>query len=142
MERTDLELGTIMLLDRVQKRHPISRDEHRQLKKAVLVEGRYPHLIVAAKVAAATGDKARYIRERGFNTRYYQDMIVDLIKEHQPVTREDIDGLLLDKLPEVLTEEQKLKKIHNLLFELGGRQGRIRNAGSRRYPQWVLNDVS
>ncbi|MBI2354302.1 MAG: putative DNA binding domain-containing protein [Deltaproteobacteria bacterium] len=140
MERTDLDLGTIMLLDRVQKRYPISRDEHRLLKKAALVEGRYPHLIIAAKVAAAAGDKARYIRERGFNTRYYQDMIVDLIKEQQPVTREDIDRLLLDKLPEVLTEEQKRKKIHNLLFELGGRQGRIRNAGSRRYPQWVLND--
>ena len=49
MERTDLDLGQVMLLDRVQKRHAISRDEHRRLKAAGLVEGRYPNLMVAAR---------------------------------------------------------------------------------------------
>lgn len=142
MERTDLDLGIIILLDRVQKRQLISHEEHRRLKTAALVEGRYPNLIVAAKVAATTGDKARHIRERGFNTRYYQDMIVDLIKEHQPVTREDIDRLLMDKLPEVLTEDQKLDKIHNLLNTLSRKQGRIKNVGNRRNSQWVLAETS
>jgi len=61
-----------------------------------------------------------------------------LIREHQPVTREDIDRLLLDKLPEVLTEAQKLDKIHNLLNTLSRKQGKIRNVGSRRFSQWVL----
>lgn len=35
--RTDLSLETIILLDRVQKRHPITRDEHRKLKSQKLV---------------------------------------------------------------------------------------------------------
>jgi ATP-dependent DNA helicase RecG len=142
MVNTDLDLGTIILLDRVQKRQRISPDEHRRLKTAKLVEGRYPNLLVAAQVAAATGEKARHIRERGFDNRYYRDLILDLIGEHQPVSREDIDNLLLDKLPEVLTLEQKLKKIHNLLFDLSGKQGRIRNDGSRRHPKWVLDGPS
>ena len=139
MGRTDLDLGTIMLLDKVQKRQQITPDEHRRLKAAKLVEGRYPHLLVAAKVAAATGDKARHIRERGFNSQYYQDLIVALVTEHQPVLREDIDRLLLDKLPEVLTDAQKLDKIHNLISALARKHRKIKNVGSRQYPKWVLN---
>lgn len=139
MTNTELDLATIMLLDRVQKRQRISPDEHRRLKSAKLVEGRYPNLIVAAQVAAVTGEKARHIRDRGFNSRYYQDLLLELIREHQPVLREDVNRLLLDKLPEVLTEVQKLDKIHNLLNSLSRKQGKIQNVGSRRYPKWVLN---
>ena len=53
-----------MLLDRVQKRQSINPEEHRRLKAAKLVEGRYPNLIVAAQAAAATGEKAKQIRDR------------------------------------------------------------------------------
>lgn len=140
MERSDLDLETIILLDKVQKRRQLMRDEHRQLKKKGLVEGRYPNLTVSGKIASITGEKARHIRDRGFNTRYYQDLLLELMREHQPVSREDIDRLLLDKLPEVLTDSQKLDKIHNLLSGLSSKQGKIRNTGSRRYSHWVLVD--
>ncbi len=136
MAQTDLDLGIIILLDKVQKGQRISTDEAKRLKAAKLAEGRYPNLIVAGRVAAVTGDKAQHIRNRGFDNRYYRDLIVDLVREHQPVSREDIDKLLLDKLPEVLTHEQRLSKIHNLLSSLSGK--RIRNAGSRQESQWVL----
>lgn len=142
MSRTELDLETIILLDRVQKRHAITRDEHKRLKAAKLVEGRFPNPVVAAEIAAATGVKAKHIRDRGLDNLYYQDFIVELIRKHQPVTREDVDAMLLDKLPEVLSYDQKLKKIHNLLYELSHRQRRIRNAGSRRCPQWVLTESS
>ncbi len=138
MANTDLDLATIMLLDRVQKRQSISPEEHRRLKAAKLVEGRYPNLIVAAQVAAVTGEKAKHIRDRGFDNRYYRDLILDMIGKHQPVSREEINELLLDKLPEVLNEDQKMDKIHNLVSSLSGK--RIRNIGSRRTPRWVLMD--
>ena len=67
MERSDLDLGQVILLDRVQKRLSIRRDEHRILKAAGLVEGRYPNLMVAGVVARATGDTGRHIRDRGFD---------------------------------------------------------------------------
>lgn len=140
MARTDLDLGLIILLDKVQKRQRISADDSKRLKAASLVEGRYPTLLVAGRVAAAVGEKARHIRDRGFDSQYYQDMIVALVREHQPVAREDIDRLLLDKLPEVLTPKQKLNRIHNLLRKLA-ETGLIVNQGSRRWPKWVSADA-
>lgn len=137
MERTDLDLGQAMLLDRVQKGQRIDRDEHRRLKSAGLVEGRYPNLIVAGAVAKATGEAGRHIRERGFNQQYYLDLILALVREHGPVGREEIDQLLLPKLPDRLTEQQKRRKINNLLQKLR-RAGNIRNRGSRPQPAWVL----
>ena len=136
MSRTDLGLSTIMLLDRVQKHQPISTDENKRLKAMKLVEGRYPNLFVAAAIAAVTGKKAEHIRDRGFDSQYYRDLILQLIRQHQPVSREDINRLLLDKLPEVLSEDQKLTKIHNLLTSLSGK--RILNEGTRQQSKWVL----
>ncbi|OGQ96832.1 MAG: hypothetical protein A2521_04870 [Deltaproteobacteria bacterium RIFOXYD12_FULL_57_12] len=137
MVHTELDLSTIMLLDKVQKRRPLTPEEHRRLKVRKLAEGRYPHTVVAGKVAAAVGEKARHIRDRGLESRYYRDLILELIKKHQPVTRDDINRLLLDKLPEVLDDAQKRNRIHYLLGKLAT-EGRIRNEGSRKFPRWVL----
>ncbi len=138
MARGDLDLGSIMLLDKVQKRVTISAEDAKRLRAARLVEGRYPNLMVAGPIAAATGQKAQHIRNRGLDSRYYRDLILELLRQHQPVTREDIDRLLVDKLPEVLTREQKLNRIHNLLRQLAEAKA-IVNAGSRRWPKWVLS---
>jgi ATP-dependent DNA helicase RecG len=137
MERTDLGLEEVMFLDRVQKSLSISREEHRRLKAAGLVEGRYPNLIVAASVARATGEAGRHIRERGFEKQYYLDLILALVREHGPVSREDVNQLLLPKLPDRLADAQKRRKVNNLLQELR-RSGRIENRGSRKKPGWVL----
>jgi len=143
MDRTDLALWQVMLLDRVQKRQCIGRDEHRRLKAEGLVEGRYPNLMVAGGVAKATGETGRHIRERGFDKRYYLDLILALVREHGPVVRKDVDDVLVPKLPDRLSDEQKRRKVHNLLQELR-RTGRIANRGTRSHPEWVsaeaLND--
>lgn len=59
---------------------------------------------------------------------------MDLVSEHQPVSREDIDKLLLTKLPDVLTADQKTNRVHNLLASLSSK--RIRNAGTRQDSRW------
>jgi ATP-dependent DNA helicase RecG len=138
MRSADLDLETIILLDRVQKRFSLDKEEHQRLKRLGLVESRYPNLVVAADIAAATGDKARHIRDKGLDNRYYQEMILKLIRTHQPVTREDVDAVLLVKLPEVLDSKQKQRKIGNLLMRLSHKLKVIENAGSRTKPQWVL----
>lgn len=137
MEQTTLPLSLVMLLDRVQKGRGITREEHKRLKAAGLVEGRYPTVMVSATMAKATGDVARHIRERGFNKQYYLDLIVALVQEHGPVTRRHVDELLLPKLPDRMTDEQKRRKVHNLLQELR-RGDRIANHGSRTEPKWVI----
>lgn len=137
MDRADLDLREVMLLDKIQKRITISRQEHAQLKAAGLVEGRYPNLLIAGHVAKLTGHEAKHIRERGLNKQYYMTLIIELIREHGPVGRSQINDLLMDKLPEVYSEKQKLDKIHNLLTELK-RKNRIHNIGARARPEWEL----
>jgi ATP-dependent DNA helicase RecG len=136
MERTDLDLAQVLLLDRVQKGQQIGRDDHRRLKSAGLVEGRYPNLIVAGAVAKATGDAGRHIRERGFDKQYYLDLILALVREHGPVDRKDVDQLLVPKLPDLLTDDQKRRKVNNLLQQLR-KAGSIVNQGTRASPKWV-----
>lgn len=136
MERTDLDLGHVILLDRVQKGQRIDRGDHQRLKAAGLVEGRYPNVIVSGALAKATGEAGRHIRERGFDKQYYLDMILALVREHGPVGRKDVDELLVPKLPDRLSGQQKLRKVHNLLQELR-RAGRITNRGTRAEPNWV-----
>lgn len=137
MERTDLGLAQVMLLDRVQKGKRIDREEHRLLKSRGLVEGRYPNPIVAASVAKVTGEVGRHILERGLDKQYYLDLILALVEEHGPVKRSDVDDVLISKLPDRLTLEQKRRKVRNLLQELR-RAGKIINQGSRSRPRWCI----
>jgi ATP-dependent DNA helicase RecG len=138
IEKVDLSLLDVMALDKVQKGYHISKEEHKRLKRNKLIEGRDPNLFLSSKVASATGEEARHIRYRGFDQKYYKDIILELVKEHGPISRQKIDNLLMDKLPEVLVEKQKKTKIHNLLFILSGREKKIENRGSRKYPLWAM----
>jgi ATP-dependent DNA helicase RecG len=137
MERTDLDLWAVILLDKIQKGISIEHDQHTKLKKLGLVEGRYPNLYISARVAAATNQKARHIRQRGLERQYYKDLIFELIRQYGSVSRKEIDTLLLDKLPEALSPKQKDSMVHNLLMALRI-EGIIRNAGTRRSPKWII----
>ena len=137
MERTDLDLLTVILLDKVQKRIRISREECKKLKNIRAIEGRYPNIFVSSWVAFVTEEKARHILNKGLDNKYYREIVQQLVREHGPVSRKEIDKLLLNKLPEVLTAKQKKDKTHNLLASLV-REEIIENKGSNRSPQWIL----
>ena len=138
IEKADLDLGTVVALDKVQKRKPLTPEELKHLRRLKLVEGRAPNVFVASKIAALTGDKAQYIRNRAFDTGHYKQMILDFIGEFGSATRKDIDGLLKGKLSEVLTPNQQAIKIKNLLAEMARKDNSIRNLGSRTKPDWRL----
>ena len=138
MKRMDLDLETIILLDRVQKRQPITKEEHKCLKADKLVEGRFPNPIVAAQIAAITGEKGKHILNKGFDDGYYRESILKIIRENKPVSRKDIDGMLMKMLPDILSNDQKLQKIHNLMMFLAHKQQQIKNVGSRGQPKWVV----
>jgi ATP-dependent DNA helicase RecG len=104
------------------------------------VEGRYPNLIVASAVAKAAGEAGRHIRERGFDKRYYLDLILEVVREHGPVTRADVDQALVPKLPDRLSQQQKVRKVHNLLQELR-REEKIENRGTRAKSAWVVKET-
>lgn len=115
MSKTDLALKTVVLLDRVQKSLPITDPEISQLKKLKLIEGRKPNLYISASIAGVTGEKTDYIKNKGFDNKYYRDLILEFITTFKHASRNELENLLEDKLPKVLSEQQKKDKIKNSL---------------------------
>jgi ATP-dependent DNA helicase RecG len=136
----ELTLEDIIVLDKVQKKKPITDHDVQHLRKLGLIEGRKPNYFISAKVASSTADgdlKAQYIKHRGFDDAHYRNLILEYLKQYHSASREDLDRLLYDKLPSILTEKQKDNKVHNYLTALK-QSGLIRNKGSDRKSCWVL----
>ena len=138
IEKADLDLYTTFLLDKVQKNQQLTKEESQHLKKQKLVEGRYPNIFVISKIAAITGDKSAYIKNRAFDKDYYKKLIIEYLSKYHSASREDFDKLLLNKLPDILNEKQRLNKIKNLLSELSQKDKRIKNVGTRSISKWIL----
>lgn len=136
-QNKDLTLEEIMMLDKVQKKLPLTAFEEKYLKHKKLIEGRKPNFYIGLKVAQKTGQKADYTKNKGFDKQYYLDLIVKAIKQHQEMSRKEIDELLWNKLPEWMNEQQKKNKVNNLLSELS-RKVLIKNVGTYQKSKWVL----
>lgn len=115
MENADLDLGTTVLLDNLQKGKQISDNAISLLRKMKLIEGRKPNIHISKKVAQASHQEVQYTDMKGFDDQYYKDLIIKALKEHKCLKRSDMDNLLINKLPGVLNEGQKKNKIDNLL---------------------------
>lgn len=113
-----LSLVEIEMLSRLQMHRPLSDDEISYLRKRKLVEGRKSSLYIAKSVAKATGQKAEYTRNKGLDDNYYKDLILKALDQHMTMSRPEIDSLLMTKLPEALTDKQKVSKIGHLLTAL------------------------
>jgi ATP-dependent DNA helicase RecG len=113
-----LSLEHIMLLDKMQKHKPLNDDEIRQLRQKKLIEGRKPNFYISSKVAKKTGQEGDYIKMRGIDDDYCKKLIIDYLKEFSEGTRADFEAVLLEKLPDVLNEQQKKTKIKNILQTL------------------------
>jgi len=137
IQKTDLPLSDILALDRVQKKLPLDDDMVKHLRRANLIEGHKPNLHVSAMVANATASKADYIRTRALDDEFYAKQLTDYLEKFGQANREEVNKLLLNKLSDALTVEQKDDKIGNLLTKLR-RKGLIRNTGSRGQPIWKL----
>lgn len=136
MSKTDLDLKTVVLLDRVQKGLPITEVEIKQLKKIGLIEGRKPNLYISSSIAKVTGDKSSYIKLRGFKDEHYKKMIIDYLGTYKTANKQDIDKLILDILPTILDENKKSNKVRNLVYAMSKRDKTIVNKGTTRNPVW------
>jgi ATP-dependent DNA helicase RecG len=118
MTDSNLSLSTIALLDSVQKKQDISDEAIKHLRKLKLIEGRKPNIFISSQVAKASDSKGEYIRNRGFDNKHYEKMILEYLKKFSSASRKDINELILDKLPDILNEKQKEIKIKNLLYNM------------------------
>lgn len=138
-KKDDLSLTEVILLDKVQKGQAITDEAAKLLKKKALIEGRKPNFYISAELAGITNQKATYTRNKGLNKEFYKELIIQHIQNHSFATRDEINQLLLDKLPQFMTEKQRDIKIHNILRELSGNV--IVNIGSKTKPKWILKEI-
>jgi ATP-dependent DNA helicase RecG len=131
----EINLTEVILLDKVQKSLPITDDAAKMLKKKGFVEGRKPNYFISAHIAEATNQKAEYTRNKGLDKEVLMSFIMKHIGHYGFATREEIDTLLLDKLPDYMDSKQRKKKIENILQEM--KKDKIRNSGTSRFPKWV-----
>jgi ATP-dependent DNA helicase RecG len=140
IEKADLDLYSTFLLDKVQKNQQLLKDQYQHLKKLKLVEGRYPNIFVTSKIASITGDKTTYIKNRAFDKIYYKKLILEYIRKYNSASRQEINELLLNKLPDILNETQKLSRIKNLIYEMAHKDSSIKNKGPAKKPKWIINN--
>ncbi len=113
--------------------------EIKLLRAKGLIEGKKPNIIISAKEAQTTGQKAVYTRNKAFSKQQYFDWIMQGIQDHGSLSRKDIEELVWTKLSDLYDEKQKKKKITNLISEMS-RNETIKNVGSDAAPKWVLKE--
>ncbi len=137
-DHQDLDLQTVFLLDRVQKGLPIDKTDVDKLRAAKLVEGRISSLFLSASAAKSIDDSASYIKNKGFDDKYYKDLVVEYIKKYHKAKRKDINDLLWDKLPASLSDKQKANKIHNILTALKKSEVIDKDTDNQQKSSWIL----
>ncbi len=136
-EKTNLDIDKVMLLDRVQKCYPITKEQSDYLKKENLVEGRYPNIYISSDIAKITDKRETYIYNTGLENDFYKSLIIKYIKEYGQASRKEIINLLKDKLPSSLKEKNKVSRIRYLL-DLLKKEGKIYNDTKSGQSCWRL----
>lgn len=139
-EHPELDLETVFLLDQVQKGHgqQLSKNAISLLRKHNLIEGRANSLYLSAEGAKTIDEEAAYIKNKAFDDQYYKDLIVKYLNRYHSATKIQLRNLLLEKLPDSLSDNQKERKLGNLLTSLR-KQNIISVVGhDGRQPIWAL----
>lgn len=137
-DHQDLDLQTIFLLDKVQKGLPIDKVDADRLRSFKLVEGRLSSLYLSASAAKSIDESANYIKNKGFDDKYYKDLIVEYLKKYERAKKKDIRDLLWDKLPNALNDTQKENKIRNLLSSMKKKDIIEPDSSNQQKSYWIL----
>lgn len=111
----DLDLSTVFLLDKIQKKEVISKESYLKLKKQELVEGRYPHIYVSYKVANIVGQQTDYVKNKGLSNDVYKQIIISALETMERASVTELKEIFLGALPAVLNDRQQSKKVSNIL---------------------------
>jgi ATP-dependent DNA helicase RecG len=110
-EKPDLSLSDVIVLDKLQKKKKLTEQEANRLNNEKLL-----------------GSKEQ--------PDMYKFIILEYLNNSSDgLSREEIDGLLMNALPSSLNREQKNTKIHNLLSAMQ-KDNLIENVGTRKHSLW------
>jgi len=97
-KRPELNLDDVILLDKVQKKQPISETEIQRLRDLKLIAGVASELQIVGNYTKITYHD-------------YKQMILDLIRQNGSATREDIVNLIMPTLSPDESKKKRLRKI-------------------------------
>jgi ATP-dependent DNA helicase RecG len=136
--KKDLSLYEIYLLDRVQKNKSLTTDEAKLLKQKRYLDGKKGHYFISASIAEVTGEKIEYTRKKGFSTKIYSDILLEILQHHKKgLSRKELEELVIHQFPESLSTSEKKVKLTGILTKLR-KEGKIKNSGSDNKPSWTL----
>ena len=98
-------------------------------------------MFVSFKVANSVGQKANYIRNKGLDDDICKQLIIKALEAMGEASKQDLMEILEKALPDVLSEEQKSKKVSNLLQAMK-KEGMIAARGTNRYAKWYVINKS
>ena len=93
-----------------------------------------------ASVAKSIEDQAGYIKIKDLDDQYYKTLIIEYLKQYSKANRKEINKLLLDKLPDSLSDDQIKHKVHNLLTTLKNKNVIEKDGENQRKANWILKD--
>jgi ATP-dependent DNA helicase RecG len=146
-DKQDLDIGNVILLDRVQKYDKqvtdkqISKDQAKALKKLKLVEGRYPNIYLSHEIARVTDSIINYEKNTNYNDfrNVFENMIIEVLKTRKTgMTKSEMIDYVHHHLPYTLQFDQtKLDKdISNSMTKLKINQ-KIITIGNNRSTKYL-----
>lgn len=136
-EKANLNIDQVILLDKVQKKYPVTKAQSDYLRKDKLIEGRYPNIYISSDIAKVTGEKESYIYNSGLENDYYKSLIMKYITKYGKASRKELENLLKDKLPATLNEDNKVNRVRYLLETLR-KEKKIYNDKSENMSCWKI----
>ena len=140
LECQDLSLTSVIGLDRVQKKQPITDTAAAALRRQGLIEGRKPNYFVSARIAAATATETDHTRSKGLAKPQLKEFVLQHLRQFGPAPRNKLEKLLFDMLPVGLTAEKKRNKVKNLLTEMRAQDCTVRSVRKGNNHRWVAVD--
>ena len=133
----EVTLTDTILLDTIQKGKSISDEAMTMLRKKKLIEGRKPYVYIAKSLAQTTGTKVEYTKHKGLENKKCEALLLNSLKDHGSLTKQEIVHLLWDVLSDQLSDSQKENKVDNLLRKLKN-AGKINNKTRGNISTWSL----
>jgi ATP-dependent DNA helicase RecG len=87
-------------------------------------------------VAKVTNTQVEYTLKKGYTDEECMEWVVKGLNDHGVLSRKQINEILWTKLPAILSDEQKLNKIENILRKL--RKAEVIYVGEKKL--WRLNE--
>ena len=102
-----------------------------------MIEGRKPNYFISYKIAEIVNEKAGEIRNRGFKAIHYKKLDLEFLDKYGTGSKEEIDKLILDILPDFLDKQQKANKVKNLIYSMSKSDKTIEKKGANRNTVWI-----